>query len=54
MLANDFRGEFGPEKFSVKHLNKIVTRELKAEGWVKMLRGTTDEVYDESILKHQR
>ena len=53
-LATDFRGDFGPEKFSVKHLKKLVARELKAEGWSKYLRGVSEEVYEERIQKYQR
>ena len=46
MLTSDFRGDFGPEKFSVKHLKKLVDRDLKTEGWSKYLRGVSEEDYD--------
>ena len=54
MLTSDFRGDFGPEKFSVKHLKKLVDRELKAEGWSKYLRGVSEEDYEQRIQKYQR
>ena len=54
MLTSDFRGDFGPEKFSVKHLKKLVDRDLKTEGWSKYLRGVSEEDYEQRIQKYQR
>ena len=54
MLTSDFRGDFGPEKFSVKHLKKLVDRDLKTEGWSHYLRRVSEEDYEQRIQKYQR
>ena len=54
MLTSDFRGQFGPEKFSTKHLEKLIDSEIKAEGRLKRFWGLKQDEYEKRLFKHQR